>query len=403
MPKLPSTLLFFLAGLVVHAGNYLTQLLLGRSLGPESFSDFSAVFGIWLLLEVLTLSVQTITVSISSENKGAEGSNALIRAELARITRYGAPVLSILIVLASPWIARALKLTCGALPLVLVACCLPLSLNFAIERGVLQGQDRLGLLAKSLLCEVVARVFFTALVLLLGAGVTGAVLALFASVFVIHHYTVPPKDIPRMRPLSPRTRELLKTIALSTLALQLLNLTDLLAIKSVFRVLDAGYFAGFFQLGKIVLLISSPIYLLLLSRPVRARLAETNPLSELLTLTTCALILSSLVALVFTVRPELVLILLGEEYRPGLDALVPISWSAVSLVAITCCINYSIAMDYRRLAWLALLGGLGQPLVICLLPCTLVGACWMIFAYRTILMLILFLGILASFSKVLSY
>ena len=189
MPKLPPTFLFFIAGLVVHAGNYLTQLLLGRSLGPESFSDFSAVFGIWLLLEVLTLTVQTITVSISSENKGEAGSNALIRAELARITRYGAPVLSILIVVISPWIASALKLTCGALPLVLVACCLPLSLSFAIERGVLQGKDRLGLLAKSLLCEVVARVFFTALVLLLGAGVLGAVLALFASVFVTHHYT----------------------------------------------------------------------------------------------------------------------------------------------------------------------------------------------------------------------
>ena len=389
--RLSPTIIFFVAGLKVHAGNYFAQLMLGRMLGPEMFSDFSAIFGIWLLIEVLTLTVQTVAVSSAAENLR---DTTLIRSELNRVNRVVTPILSGSLILASPWLAQGLNLNCGPFPLVLVACCLPFSLSYAVERGVLQGSERLIQLAKSMLCEVVVRLFSTTLMLLLGGGVTAAVFALLTSVLAAHYYTVPSARIRPAGSLSAPTLDLLKTVALSTLALQLLNLSDLLAIKSSFGVREAGYFAGFFLLGKIVLLISSPIYLLLLSRPVQARLAERDPLGELAKLTCAAVVLSSFVALIFSFKPTLALIPLGTDYQHGLSVLLPISWSAVALVAVTSLANYSMAMGYRELAWLALLGGLLQPLVIVLLPATLVGACWTIFGCRVLVIALLLAGVL---------
>ena len=399
MKRMTPTLIFFCSGLLVHAGNYAVQILLGRSLGPVGFSDFSAVFTIWLLIEVLTLSVQAAAVSLAAEREATDESAQAVTSELLPVASRIAPALSILLLILSPYLSETLNLTCGPAPLVIVSLCLPFSIRFAIERGVLQGQDRLVDFSKSYLVEVVFRLASTAIAILVGGTVTLALAALLLTVWATHRYTLAGATPVQAGKLSKTGQKLAIQTGLTLLTLQSLSVTDLLTLKSTASETEAGYYAGFFLLGKVILLASSPLYALLLSRPAQARAQGKSAFQQLFKLGGAALVLSGITALIFSVFPQLALLFLGDDYAPGLPILQPIVWSALALVAIFCLLHYALALRNNTVVLIGLVGGFIQPLSLLNQTDSLADSCWSLFFFRTILIGILVLTMATALPK----
>ena len=63
--KISSEQLFMLSVLMVNGGNYLYNLILGRLLGPEAFSDAAVLITFLLVLSFMAMTFQLVTAKFS--------------------------------------------------------------------------------------------------------------------------------------------------------------------------------------------------------------------------------------------------------------------------------------------------------------------------------------------------
>ena len=68
--KLKPEQIFMLSVLLVNGGNYLYNLLLGRILGPEAFSDAAIMITFLLALSFVAMTFQLVTAKFSATLSG---------------------------------------------------------------------------------------------------------------------------------------------------------------------------------------------------------------------------------------------------------------------------------------------------------------------------------------------
>lgn len=168
------------ATLLATAANYLSNLVLGRWLGPEAFADAALVVSGLLLAGAVALGFQLTVARAVVIGEGVARVRRARRAAWWLGSLAGAalivtaPALSSVFNTASPW------------PFVIFGLGLPVFLDQSVGRGIMQADGAFARLAHSLWVEAIVRLVATVLFVAVGLGATGAALGLLASFLAAH-------------------------------------------------------------------------------------------------------------------------------------------------------------------------------------------------------------------------
>ncbi len=239
----PSGAAFLVSAAVVHGGNYLFNVVMGRALGPAPFSDLLVVLTLLLAMTLVSGTLQTAAAKLATESGGGAASRWL------RSRALGAgSVLALVIAAGSPMLSRFFNVE-SPLPFIIIAAGVPALLAQAVDRGVLQGSVRFGRLALSYQAEMWCRLGGAGLLVWAGLGLNGAVAALALSFWVSWALSRP-----RSRSGPATGRPPVGAVAGAALLAAgevLVNHADLLIVKHFNEAAVAGAFGAIALVGRI--------------------------------------------------------------------------------------------------------------------------------------------------------
>jgi O-antigen/teichoic acid export membrane protein len=251
--------LLLASSLLVNAGNYLFNLILGRWLGPAAFAELSLVVTLMLVLTLVTGTAQTVAARFAAIYV-ADGD----RARLEGLYRWGGRLtwaagfaLALALALATPALADLFQLS-TPWPLLILAAGLPIYFAQGIDRGMLQGATRFGALALSYQAEMWVRLLGGVALVALGLSVAGATLAVslsFAAAWLAAWLAWRSSRGSAAELGADERRAVLAFAGPAGLTLAgqiVINNSDLLLVKALFAPEQAGMYAALALVGRIV-------------------------------------------------------------------------------------------------------------------------------------------------------
>lgn len=387
---LTGTALFFVSTTIVNGGNYLFNLILGRWLGPAVFADVSIIITLFLFLTFITAGFQQTAAKFAAIYS-AQGNQAQLFV-LRRWLNQRSWLIGVLCWLImggaalfwqnffhtqSPWI------------FVIFAFGLPVYFVQGIDRGLLQGQTRFGILAITYQVEMWVRLGIGLLLVALGWGAAGAVWGLTISLVAtwsISHWalhiqrkastTAPAAPLTSSNGLSQAQQQAILHFALPVLmaetSLILINNSDVLIVKRFFDSVSAGQYAALALIGRIVFFATWSVVITMF--PLVAQKQQRGEPHRALLWTGLGMVLGVSVLIVATtaVLPELIVqILFGADYL----VIAPLLWRyavATALFALAnVLINYRLALGSRAGTIFALAIGILQVVTLLIFHATL--------------------------------
>lgn len=368
---LTASALLLVSMTIVNAGNYLFNLILGRWLGPAAFADVNLIVTLLLMSILITATLQTVSAKFAATYTAAADLERVsgLRRWLGRWAGGVGAVISVIFVLGAPlW--QDFFHTHSAWPFVLLGLGLPFYLAQGVDRGILQGQKRFGLLAVSYQAEMWVRLAAALALVALGWSVNGAVggitLSLVAAWLVARRVGF---SLPRANILpSPDRLNIWRFAGPANAALMgqiLINNSDILIVKHFFAADQAGHYAALALIGRIVFFATGSVVAVMFPT-VAQKQQRGEPHRQLLAVSLGVVALASLgiIGLTFFF-PELIIgLLFGRTYL----SIAPLLWLyavATMLYALAnVVVNYRLSLGYGAGSVLAVLAGLTQVIAL---------------------------------------
>jgi O-antigen/teichoic acid export membrane protein len=264
---------------------------------------------------------------------------------------------------------------------VIFAVGLPFYFVQGIDRGLLQGQMRFGLLAASYQAEMWVRLLVGLALVLIGWAAYGAVLALTLS--IIATWAVAAYGLRHSRgagvasaTLKPSERQALLAFALPVLLVEisliLINNSDVLLVKRFFDSATAGQYAALALIGRIVFFGTWSVVITMF--PLVAQKAQRGEAHRHLLWISLGLVagVSVVIVTATAVAPALIIqLLFGAAYLPVASLLWLYALATALFALANVLINYHLALGNRGGAFLALTAGLCQVALLLLFHTTL--------------------------------
>lgn len=267
---LSSSMLLLVSTTIVNLGNYLFNLIMGRWLGPAAFADVSLLVTLFLVVTLVTSTLQTVAARYSAIYQAGGHIDALsgLRAWSVRwawligigcavVMAGGAVYWQQFFNTQSPW------------PFVILGIGVPIYFAQGADRGVLQGMMRFGTLALSYQAEMWARLALGIALVAAGFAVNGAVAALtlsFVATWLVARSVR--RHLPAgMRLTAEQSRSALlyaAPVGVALLGQILINNSDVLLVKHYFAPGEAGQYAALALIGRIVFFATWSVVMVLL-------------------------------------------------------------------------------------------------------------------------------------------
>lgn len=260
---------FISSGLIVLIGTNIynfSQLiyhfLAGRFLGKVYYGDLASIISILGLISIVQISIGLSIVKYIASEKNEDNIAGFVKWAYKTSVLTGAVVLIISIVL-SPWLIDFLQISQPS-AVFLLGPLLMAYIVVATLRSVLQGLIRFNKYVISLSIEAGFKLIFTIIFLLFGWATFGALFGLligvvlslfFTKKYISHFLTSKTSLTPDIRPLFKYSL----AVFIQGLALTSMYTTDLLLVKHFFSPEEAGIYAAFAILGRIVFYGTSPV------------------------------------------------------------------------------------------------------------------------------------------------
>jgi len=376
---LTGSALLLVSTTIVNIGNYLFNLLMGRWLGPPAFADVSLIITLFLVVTLITATLQTVAARFSAIYQAGDQLASLsglrqwgvrwawalgLAGALGMIV--GAPLWAQFFHTSSPW------------PFVILGVGVPIYFAQGVDRGILQGQMRFPWLALTYQAEMWARLFLGVVLVWAGFAVNGAVAALtlsFVATWLVARQVrlkLPPPT-GYARPLQRTAVAYAGPVTIALLGQIIINNSDVLLVKHYYAPADAGQYAALAMVGRIVFFATWSVVMVLLPS-VAQRHEQGKPHRHLLWMSLGLVGVASIVVVsVCYWWDDLVMgVLFGAAYLP----VSPLLWvyaTATTLFALAnVFITYGLSLGKRTGSYLALAAGVVQVTGIILFHDTLV-------------------------------
>ncbi len=252
----------FISTILVNAGNYAINLLLGRFLGPQEFAEANILATLVLVLSFTALGFQLTLAKYIAEFNADNGKDKM--ASFLSWMRKNGFIFSIIICFAlcsfSRSIAGYLNLN-SQTSLLILFIGIPFYIHMSISRGYFQGITSFRKLAFTYIAEMLGRLIFTVvlvyLVLQSGSSYASEAVAIgfFASFIFAFMVGLSAKKIKSVAVVQFDKKKILHFIAIVgfyEFSQILINNSDVVLVKHFFENMEAGLYASLALIGRVV-------------------------------------------------------------------------------------------------------------------------------------------------------
>lgn len=349
---LRSSALLWVGTMVSNVSNYAFHLVMGRFLGPENYGVLASIVSILYYLMVPTTTIAIIVMKFTAEYE-IEKAPGKIRSLLIRLTKQLLAVSAILFVLmavTSPLMARFLNLD-SYIPVLLLSSVVLVTYVLPINRGILQGQQKFGLLSLTMILETAVKITVGISLVLAGFSVNGAIIGIVSAMVVAYAFSfIPLRKIFRETSAGiAAMRDIWKysiPVFVTLLCLNSYYSIDIILVKHFLPAIDAGHYSGLSILGKIVVFASLAIVGVMF--PIVAGRHKAEQKHSHILAYTLALVgfVSGGIVVAYAIAPEfLIKILFGIKYLPVAPYL-PMFGAAMLMLSLSGALaNYYLAIN----------------------------------------------------------
>src|SRR3982074_1584338 len=236
---------------LVGVTNLIYNVATARLLGPTGFAHATAVYTLLMLLSAITLSFQVVCAKYVAKSSSAED-KASVFASLHQRAWLAGIAIGLLLFLGKHLLTRDLNLPDPVL-ISLLALGIAFYVPLGVRRGCIQGVHAFGPLALNFMLEGVVRLVGAFILIALGLGVKGAVLASVLAVVVAYFAALPSPIVTsfHLRGASTPLPEGLQAIIFFS-GQTVINNFDIVLVKHFFPTDEAGLYAAVALVGRLV-------------------------------------------------------------------------------------------------------------------------------------------------------
>ena len=318
--------IIFSATLAATLLGYLFHVYMGRSLGVVEYGILGSLLAASYIIFVPLGAISTIITKFVSEFKARNeyGKVAyLLFSAIKKLSRY-AILIFVGLSLSSWLIADFLKIP-SPFPVILMGLLLAFAVIMSIPRGVLRGLQNFGQLGLNISLEALIRLLLGILLVSVGLGVNGAILAYglsyLAATFLIlahlkflFHLRNETIDVSKIYKFS------LPALTMS-ICLALMTNVDLIFVKHFFASEEAGVYTVVSVLGKVIFFVSGAFTIPMFPLVSELHTRGENTLSILKKSSIYVISFSGIVVAAYWLSPSFIVHTL---YGPAYSAAVPL-------------------------------------------------------------------------------
>src|SRR5258708_10670249 len=236
---------------LVGVTNLLYNVITARLLGPTGFAHATVVYTILMLMSGITLSFQVVCAKYVAKSASAETRSTVFATLHQRSWIAGITIGLLLFLLERP-LTGYLNLPDPVL-ISLLALGTAFYVTLGVRRGYIQGIHAFGPLAINFMLEGLVRLGGAFVLIELGMGVKGAVLASVLAVIVSYFVALPSPGVDSIsfRGVSISFREGLQAIVFFS-GQTVINNFDIVLVKHFFPPAEAGFYAAIALVGRLV-------------------------------------------------------------------------------------------------------------------------------------------------------
>ncbi|MAF50488.1 MAG: hypothetical protein CMH64_00180 [Nanoarchaeota archaeon] len=340
----------FVSFFILNILGYLFHFYAGRKLGPSEYGVFGSLLSLIYIIGLPLTSIQTTITKFVADFKAKgnwEEIAYLLKNSLKKIFLIGLGV-TLVYLLLSPFIASFLKID-SLTPVMLIGSYLFLALLLPITRGILQGLQKFKQLGASFVFEGITKLGLGVLLISIGLGVNGAILAFtFAYLipFVLTFYFL--RKVFRKEKKKFDSGEIYRysfPVALMLVSLTGFFTIDILLVKHFLSAVEAGYYAAMALLGKVIFFGSMSVSMVMFPKIAELYAVKKNTKRLMLKSLFMVFLCSFVVVSFYFLFPEFVVnMLFGSEYLEiaGLIGFFSLFMGIFSLVYVLSFYNVSI-------------------------------------------------------------
>lgn len=358
------TAILSMAILVGGVANYLYQIIMGRALGIEDYSELTALLALFYILSVPVQTIGTVVARYTSSfhAEGKEGELAWLLRNSFWLSLIVGGILALGVFIASPWLVSFLSLG-SYFPLIILMAGVLFTMVSPVATGAAQGLQRFNSLSVFNLLGPICKLLFGTGLVLLGYGVSGAfggviVGGLIAVVYTF--YAIRDHARAERRPFP--TRKLfnyLFPVTVGLLCFTVMTNIDTFLARNLFSNQEASLFSAASLLGKIALWLPGAVATVMFSKVTEAHSLGRSTIELIRRSLLYVVLIGGAVTMAYFVMPETLLsVLYGAAYSPAAPALRIMGVAMLLMCVAQVFLNYGLAIDrYSFIAIIAMFTG----------------------------------------------
>lgn len=270
----------FAATILVNAGNYLINLILGRILGPEEFAEVSVIATGVLMLSFFAVGLQLTSAKYSATYIAEDNEPYLNRFInwLTHRTFIVSCAISILLLIMA-WNLQEFFHFNSVWPFIIITIGIPFYFDFSISRGLMQGTDSFKRLSLTYLIEMAVRLLVTFLLVLIVVKINGdwsteavsiGFLLSFIATYIYGRRSKNSSDTKSIEASEYKTiKNFILIIGAYELSQIMINNSDIMLVKHFFENKEAGLYAALALIGRVVFFATWTIVTLLFPKVIQ--------------------------------------------------------------------------------------------------------------------------------------
>ena len=393
--KLSASQQFMISIVFVNAGNYLYNLILGRWLGPEVFSNVALLVTLLLMLSFLAMTLQLLSAKFIIELP-REKINSF-KNKLFKLSFGVGTLLSLLCIIFSENVDKLFNLN-NLYAIYIFAFGIPIYFIMSISRGLHQGKEEFPKLSQSYIMEMLGRVIVT--FSLIGFTNISPTIAVAIGILVSFLIGLFPnqfkfKKLKTSLKINTTDQKTIMKYLVITLLYEctqiIINNSDILIVKHYFNDIDSGLYASLALIGRVVYFITWMLIMIFLPKVIKARKQGYDHQGILLKyLQYIIFITISLVVICFLFPETIINLLFGKHYL-SMSPLLCNYAIATSLFALgNLFVYYFLSLSQYKPVIIAVLFGLAQLVLLILFHSTLETVVHIQIGLMSIFLLVMF-------------